>query len=216
VVADLSDLAPWYTNDLVVDEAGGAYVGNFGWDEGADPRIHATVLIRVTADGTTAVVADDLVFPNGMALTPDGRTLLVAETFAGRITAFERAEDGTLGARRAWADFAPERYATIPDLIASGSPLPDGIALDAEGALWVADAAGTCAYRVAEGGEILDRVESGDERAVFAVALGGDDGRTLFMCAAVGYGRGDPSTMRSARMLAAQVDVPGAPAPARS
>jgi sugar lactone lactonase YvrE len=216
LVADLGELAPWHTNDLIVDELGGAYVGNFGWDDTADPRIQPTVLIRVAPDGRAAVVATDLVFPNGMALSPDGRTLIVAETFAGRVSAFERAADGTLGARRAWADFAPGRYATIPELIASGSPLPDGIALDAEGALWMADAAGTAALRVADGGEVLERVESGDERAVYAVALGGDDGKTLFMCTSVAYGKGDPTASPTSRILTAQVDVAAAVPDCRS
>jgi sugar lactone lactonase YvrE len=208
-VAELRDHAAWHCNDLIVDGQGRAYVGEFGWDEGADPTIQPGRILRVDPGGAVSVAADGLVFPNGMAITPDGRTMLVAETFAARISAFDRDGDGALSGRRTWAAFSDREFATTVEAIAAGVPLPDGIALDAEGALWVADAVGPAAIRVREGGEIVDAVATG-EQASFAVALGGDDRRTLYVCAAVPYGSGDPSAHYAARLLAAQVEVPGA------
>lgn len=207
-VADLSGLAPWLCNDMVVDSEGRAYVGNFGWDDQSDPNVQPTVLIRVDPDGSTHVAAEDLVFPNGTVITDDGQTLLVAETFVARISAFDRAPDGSLSNRRTWAAFSDEPFTSTIEACASGVPLPDGMALDAEGAMWIGDAAGSGALRVAPGGEILDKVPSGDH-AVFAVALGGADRRTLFMCSARPYGQGDPTSEHVARLLSCRVDVPG-------
>ena len=213
-VADLSGHAPWLCNDMVVDDAGRAYVGNFGWDDEADPTVHPTRLLRVDPDGAVHVAAEDVVFPNGMAISPDGGTLLLSETFAGRISAFDRAPDGTLSNRRTWADFAPPGgFATTTEACLSGLPLPDGMALDAEGALWIGHAFGDGALRVAEGGEILEVVRVGEGQSVFAVALGGPDRRTLHMCAAKPYGAGDPANVHVARLLSCRVEVPGAGRP---
>ncbi len=212
-VCDLGALAPFHCNDMVVDRHGGAYVGNFGWDAAEDPAIRATNLIRVSPDGVATVVAEDLVFPNGAVITDDGGTLLVSETFAGRITAFDIAGDGGLEGRRVWADLAPRAdWPTLPDAVASGRPLPDGMALDAEGAVWIGDAAGAGALRVAPGGEILDLVPTGDLSA-YAVALGGDDRRTLYICASPPLLQTDPSVEHRAELLATRVDVPGAGLP---
>jgi sugar lactone lactonase YvrE len=209
-VADLSALAGWHTNDVVVDEAGRAYVGNFGWDDASDPAVHPTRLLQIEPDGEVRVAAEQVVFPNGMAIAPDGATLYLSETFAGRISAFDRAPDGSLSNRRTWADFAPPGgFATTTEGCASGVPLPDGMALDAEGALWIGHAAGAGAVRVAEGGEILEVVPVGEGQAVFAVALGGADRRTLYMCAAMPYGVGNPAEEHVARLLSCRVDVPG-------
>jgi len=206
--ADLSDLAEWHCNDMTVDEAGRAYIGNFGWDDTTSDRIESTEIHCIEPDGRVSVAATDLVFPNGMAISADGATFLVAETFAARISAFDRADDGTLSNRRTWASFTSEQPASLAAVCASGVPLPDGIAFDAEGALWIGDAGGRGALRVAEGGEILDVVSSG-EQASYAVALGGADRQTLFICAAVPYGVGDPSERFESRLLSAPVDVPG-------
>jgi sugar lactone lactonase YvrE len=208
-VASLRDVAPWHCNDMVVDAAGRAYIGNFGWDESTDPRIVSTTVSRVDPDGTVRVVADDLVCPNGMALSPDGRTLFVNETFAARVTAFDVDDAGDLSGRRVWASFADREFATVTEALDSGVLLPDGMALDQEGAIWLADCHGHGATRVAAGGEVLERIETGD--AVFALALGGDDLRTLYMCSTFPYGAGDPSTQHTGRMLRARVDVPGVP-----
>jgi sugar lactone lactonase YvrE len=184
--ADLSAVATGRCNDMVVAADGTAYVGHFGFELGTPMRPAA--LARVQPDGTVDAVADGLEFPNGTVITPDGRTLIVGETFGRRATAFTIAHDGTLADRRVWADL--------------GDVLPDGCTLDAEGAIWFADARGTAVVRVREGGEVTDRVETGQH--TFACALGGDDGRTLFVLCAdsahdddvVGTGTGTIRTLR--------------------
>jgi len=211
-LADLSAYAPWHCNDMVVDDTGLAYVGNFGWDDDTEDRISPTVLLLVDGDGEVAVAAEGLINPNGMAITPDGSTLLVSETFAARITAFERRADGSLGGRRVWAQFGDGEFATVGEALASGAILPDGIALDREGALWVGDCRGTGATRVAEGGEVLEFVSTG-EWATFAVALGGLDRRGLILCTAAPYGTSDPSRSRDAALCRYRVDIPGAGLP---
>ena len=211
IVADLSSDAPWLINDMLVDDFGRAYIGQFGWDDASSPEIVPTELLMVMPEGEIVVAASDLVFPNGMALTDQGRTLLVSETFAGRISAFTRSDDGTLSDRRTWAQFTDADFGTIPEAIAAGVPLPDGLAIDVAGCVWMGDAVGDAALRVAPGGEIVDRVVVGDGQSVFAVALGGEDRRTLYMCCAEPYGKGDPSTRSVARLLAQRVSVPGAP-----
>ena len=205
-VADLGRYAPWHLNDMVVDGSGRAYIGNFGWDDTSDDRIVPTVLLRVDPDGSVAVAADGLVNPNGMAITADGRTLLVNETFAGRVTAFDRAADGTLSGRRTWAAFTDRPWRTIPEALSSGALLPDGMALDGTGALWVGDCNGTAAAHVAEGGEILELVST-HPHAAFAVAFGGPEGRTLFLCTgprfgSAGFSKGRQGTLRRAQVVA--------------
>jgi len=209
-VADLSAWATGPCNDMLVDPRGRAYVGNMGGDGEADSQLVETVLVRVDPDGSARPVADGLRFPNGLALTPDGRTLLLAETYGARISAFDVADDGSLANRRTWADFATDGLReTAREMVATGAILPDGIALDAEGALWVADAAGKGAFRVREGGELLERVDTGALTA-FSVALGGADGRTLFVCASPTLFETDyPHDHRSC-VLARTVRVPAA------
>jgi sugar lactone lactonase YvrE len=205
--ADLGEVASFHCNDMAVDAAGNAYVGNFGWDPAIEGPVHTARLALIRPDRSVTAVGGDLVFPNGMVLTGDGR-LLVAETFASRITAYDRAPDGTLTGGRPWATLGPS-HASIAEVVAGGAPLPDGMTLDAEGALWIGDAGGRAALRIAEGGAILDRVETGD-LTVFATALGGADGRTLFLCASPPLRSHDPSIDRRAVLLACKVDVPAA------
>ncbi len=206
-VADLSKLAPYHCNDMYVDAEGRAYVGNFGADLAID-GVQPGPLLRVDPDGTVAVAAEDLVFPNGIVATADG-TLLVAETFAYRVSAYDLGPDGTLTGRRVWASFDSPPAHDFATAVAATSVSPDGICLDAEGALWVADATGAGAHRVREGGEVLESVSTGDVTA-FAVALGGEDGRTLYMCAGPALGRVDPAADRYGSILTTRVDVPGA------
>lgn len=208
-VADLSGVARYHCNDMLVDEHGRAYIGNFGFDLGGD-AIRAADLALVSPRGEISVVAQDLIFPNGMARTPDGSTLIVAETFAARLTAFDILADGSLTGRRTWAALSDRSFATVGECLGAGAPLPDGIALDTEGALWIGDAGGRAALRVAPGGEILDRVPT-PELSVFAVALGGPDLKTLYMCASPPLFSHDPSVERRAVLLATRVDVPGVP-----
>ena len=209
--ADLSDIATWWCNDMFVDGKGRAYVGHFGFDldafldehgeaavlaEPGPPRAH---VILVHANGAFEVAADDMRFPNGTVLTPDGQTLIVAETLGLRLSAFDVADDGRLYNRRVWADLSAE---LIP---------PDGICLDEEGAVWVANALGPTCVRIREGGEITDRVLF--DQNVFACTLGGPDGTTLFACTAPDSHAGRRSGERRARIEVATVEVPGVGVP---
>lgn len=202
--ADLSGLASWPLNDMLVDHDGRAYVGNFGFDLASGAPAATTVLICVQPDGTANVVADGLGFPNGMVLTPDSRTLVVAETTMNRLSAFDVAE-GSLGERRTWAGFGDPSNS-----IQEATVAPDGICLDAEGAVWVADAAHGRLLRVEEGGRILEERMTEGVR-LFACMLGGDDGRTLFSCAAPSPR--EASTTRQASILMTRADAPHAGLP---
>jgi sugar lactone lactonase YvrE len=194
VAAELGELATGPCNDMVVDAAGRAYVGNFGFDRhrGESPR--TTCLMRVDPDGSVVRAADDLLFPNGAVITPDGRTLVVAETFASRLTAFDVATDGTLSNRRLFARIE--------------GCFPDGICLDAERAVWVADARGNRVIRVHADGRV-DRTIVTGARAAFACMLGGPDRRTLFVCTNTGSGPA-MADKTDGRIETFPVDVPGA------
>jgi sugar lactone lactonase YvrE len=194
VHADLADLASFDCNDMVVDGLGRAYVGNAGFDLSARPlEVRAAEVVLVTPDGEARVVDDEVVFPNGSVVTPDGSTLVVAETFGQCLTAFTIAEDGSLTDRRTFASLR--------------GTSPDGICLDAEGAVWVADANGSACLRVREGGEVVDRVDTG--RGCFACMLGGADRRTLFLMTAEGF-EGAAIRRRTAAIEVVEVEVPGA------
>jgi sugar lactone lactonase YvrE len=168
-VADLSDYATWHCNDMVVDAVGRAYIGNFGFDLDGGAAPVKTVIIRVDPDGSVCVAADDIGFPNGTVITPDGRTLIVGESFGGCLTAFDVAIDGTLSNRRTWAKLR--------------GAVPDGICLDAEGAIWSACPLTGRVLRVLEGGAITDEVRV-SRKGAYACMLGGPGRRTLFVCAA--------------------------------
>jgi len=212
VHADLSSLAPWHLNDMVVDEGGGAYVGNFGFDLMTLQPIRETGIIRVDPDGSATVVADGLRFPNGTVIFPDGRTLVVAETIAGRLTAFDVGDDGALSNRRVWAQLSETVEGDdMGAVLAGGGIAPDGIALDAEGAMWAADALGGRVLRIREGGEIVEEIAPGI--GVFACGLAGAEGRTLVMCAAPSFAEHERRDTREAKLLACEVDVPRAGLP---
>jgi len=206
--ADLSPYATGIANDMSVDAQGRAYVGNFGFDLMSGAPIETASLHRADPDGTVTEVADDLWFPNGSAITPDG-VLLVVETFGNRVTAFDLTGDGRLTNRRVWAEFGPlpadRTLATaLPALTVAG----DGACLDAEGALWIADATGDRLVRVVEGGTITDEIRPGSP--VYACALGGADGRTLYACAAPDFHDEARKAATEASLLAVRVSVPGA------
>jgi sugar lactone lactonase YvrE len=168
VHADLSGLVgrghPW--NEIVVDGCGNAYVNNIGFEFPAGEFAPGTIAL-LTPDGSVRQVADGVAFPNGMAVTADNSTLIVAESYGEKLTAFEIAADGSLGARRTWAEVPGDH--------------PDGICLDADGAVWYADVGNKHCVRVGEGGTVLQTVEA--DRGCFACMLGGDDGQTLFIVA---------------------------------
>lgn len=205
--ADLSEDCAFQLNDMLADETGRLYVGNFGYWPGTEP-ISATSLFMVSPDRQVSVAAADMLFPNGMARPAEGRTLLVAESYAFRITAFDIGDDGSLSDRRVWATFPHEAGATAEEAVAAGAFVPDGICVDAEGALWVANATRPGLCRVAEGGELLEVIDTGS-LATYAVELGGPDRSTLFICAAPPLGSYDARVYRRSCLLSARVDVPG-------
>jgi sugar lactone lactonase YvrE len=209
--ADLSDAVPAVLNDMIVDERGRAYVGNFGFDLMSGAPLRYTTLTRVDPDGTVSTVAEDLGFPNGMVILPGG-VLVVAETFAGRLTAFDVDEVGRLSNRRVWAQFGETpQTEDVGEALQRLQVAPDGICADAEGAIWVADPLHARVIRVGEGGEILDEIPTG--MGVYACMLGGDDGRTLFLCAAPSFAEHERRPVREAQLLAVRVEVPHAGLP---
>jgi sugar lactone lactonase YvrE len=205
---DLGAHATGHANDLVVDGQGRAYVGNFGFDLMSGAPLATAALHRIDPDGTVTEVADDLWFPNGAVIT-DENVLVVNETFGNRVTAFDLTGDGQLANRRVWAEFAPlpsER--AMDQVLAQTAVAADGCCLDAEGALWIADGVGDRLIRVRDGGEILDEARFGSP--VYACALGGADGRTLFACAAPDFYEDARKAARDGRLLATRVAVPAA------
>jgi sugar lactone lactonase YvrE len=192
---------------MVVDAQGRAYVGNFGFDlmHFADPA--ATVLMRVDPDGAVHVEADDLWFPNGSVI--DGDALLVAETFAGRVTAFAIGADGSLSDRRLWGQLGVYvEPAPLAEMLAKASFAPDGIALDADGHVWAADGMGSPPGRFAPGGEQVDEIPLPDGLGAFALMLGGEDGRTLLICAAPDFAEENRKAAREAILFTTTVEVP--------
>jgi sugar lactone lactonase YvrE len=190
--ADLSALAehPW--NDIVVDGRGNAYVNNIGFDFPGGEFAPGMVAL-VTPDGAARQVADGVAFPNGMVVTPDNSTLIVAESYGNKLTAFDIAADGSLSNRRVWADL--DGY-------------PDGICLDAEMAIWYGDVPNQRCVRVREGGDVLQTIDL--DRGCFACMLGGPDGRTLFL---ITNKWGDPDDTaggsRAGQVLTAEAPAPG-------
>jgi len=196
--ADLSHISSHGWSEITVDGRGNVYVNSINFDftqfdEVLTSRKAPGKIALVTPDGGAREVASELAFPNGMVITPDNKTLVVAESFAARLTAFDIAEDGTLSNRRVWADGIG----------------PDGICLDAEGCIWASSAsmANDCA-RIREGGEVLERIDLG--RPCFATMLGGPDRATLFMLTADWRGTEDVQAVLRART--GQVLVVDAPA----
>jgi sugar lactone lactonase YvrE len=168
IVADLSALEAVQINDMVVSAEGCAYIGGFGFDINARQPFALSSIMLVQSDGTATIAAPDMRFPNGMDITPDGSTLIAAETVGRCLTAFDIAGDGTLSNRREWA--------ALP-------VFPDGICLDAENAIWVASPVSGECLRVHEGGEITHTIKS-QAKGVYACMLGGPKGTTLYLCTA--------------------------------
>jgi len=201
---DLTPWATWHANDMVVAANGQAYAGNFGFDldglyGGSVPAsaIASTSLVRVDPDGTTSEAAADIAFPNGTVITEDGGTLIIAESFGGKLTAFDREADGTLTNRREWA--ALEGIA------------PDGICLCADGSVWVSNALAHECVRVAEGGEVQERVVT--SMNCYACMLGDDDRRTLYLVTAADSNAAVARAARNGALEKVRTTVPGAGLP---
>ena len=192
--ADLSELATGDANDIFVDWEGRVYVGNFGYDMfgGADPAL--ADLILIDTDGSASVVASDLNFPNGMDIINNGKTLVVAETWANCLTAYDRAADGRLSNRRVFAEL--------------GERTPDGICSDIEGGIWVSSIVTGEVLRVLEGGEVTDLISYEGKRAA-ACVLGGDDGRTLFCMTFAGSIEEISECVRVGAIESVRVDIAG-------
>ena len=193
---DLSGLAkkghPW--NEIVVDGRGNAYINNQGFEFPGGQFAPGTIAL-LTPDGSARQVADGIAFPNGMAVTPDNSTLIVAESYGKSLTAFDIAADGGLSNRRVWADL--------------DGGVPDGICVDAEGAVWYADVPNKRCVRVREGGEVLQTIEL--DRGCFACMLGGADKRTLFMVATEWRGTANMADgPRTGQVLTVEAAAPGA------
>ena len=191
---DLSSLSehPW--NDIVVDGRGNAYVGNIGFDFPAGEFAPGTLAL-VSPNGSARQVADGVAFPNGIVVMPDNSTLIVAESYANSLTAFDIAADGSLSNQRVWADL--------------GNGVPDGICLDTEGAIWYGDVPNKRCVRVREGGEVLQTIEL--DRGCFACMLGGVDRRTLFLVAREWGGMESTAEgERTGQVLSAPAPAPGA------
>ncbi|MFZ5653307.1 MAG: SMP-30/gluconolactonase/LRE family protein [Pseudomonadota bacterium] len=196
--ASVAHLVEGEINDMVVDGRGNAYVGSMGYDLFGGADFKPGNLVLVTPAGESRVVAEDLHFPNGPVVTPDNRTLVVAESWGKRLTAFAIEAGGTLSGRRTFADL--------------GDHTPDGITLDAEGAIWVAAFANNAFVRVRDGGEITDLIPTGDRRAV-ACTLGGADLRTLYCITFAGTMGDIGKGLRASRIETLRVPVPGAGSP---
>jgi sugar lactone lactonase YvrE len=203
--ADMSALMGGNANDMIIGPTGVAYVGNFGFDLSDMSGFRPAPLVRVDPDGHAEVASESLLFPNGMAITPDGRTLIVAETWGNRLSAFPIDEQGSLGERRDWAVFAePLRTANVMELIAAAAVGADGICLDKDGAVWLADAYHARVLKVAQGGDVLCSVELGSDNA-YAVALGGTAADDLYMCLSPSPFERDPGAAPSSRVVRAPV-----------
>lgn len=196
VHAELGALHPGESNDMVVDASGRAWVGNIGFDFHGGDAIRPTTMARVDPDGSVSVAAVDLVCPNGTVITPDGRTLIVAESLAHRLCAFDIGTDGTLSGRRLFAQLGQEA-------------VPDGICLDAEGCVWVAAPFAHAVLRVREAGDIIDRVPVSDGMP-YACMLGGEDRRDLYICIAPDHDPARTVMLRGGRIEVTTVAVPGA------
>ncbi|HWE65811.1 MAG TPA: SMP-30/gluconolactonase/LRE family protein [Acidimicrobiales bacterium] len=201
---DLTPWATWHANDMVVASNGQAYAGNFGFDldglyDGTvEPSaIASTSLVRVDPDGTSCEAAADIAFPNGTVLADDERTLIIAESMGQQLSAFDRQPDGSLTGRRVWA--------ALPGIA------PDGICLCADGTVWVANAMGSECVRVAEGGDIVERVVT--SQGCFACMLGGDDRLTLYLVTAASSDAAKARAERNGALEQIRTTVPGAGLP---
>ena len=196
VFADLSAVESSLVNDLVVDDATGrTYIGAFGYDLYGGEELRPGPLYVIEQDGSVRLAADGLVFPNSANVLPGTRTLVVSETWAHRLTAFDIAPDGSLSGRREWA--------ALPDGVT-----PDGSTVDAEGAIWVCSVDTGAFLRVLEGGEVTDRIDA-PGRCAIDCALGGQDGRTLYLATADSYDPATTARTRAGRISAVRVAVPG-------
>ncbi|WP_229813610.1 SMP-30/gluconolactonase/LRE family protein [Novosphingobium colocasiae] len=206
VHADIRALTACYANDMVTDARGNAWVGNLGFDLFVGEKPRPADLVHVAPDGTARIVAADLLFPNGMVVTPDGQTLIVAETFGARLSAFAIRPDGSLGDRRVWAEVG--RMPPWDELhsLLQTDIMPDGCAIEAQGCVWMADAMGARVVRVAEGRGIIAEIAAPPGMGLYSCALGGADGNQLLVCCAPDYDDLKRAAVREAQLFI--IDLP--------
>lgn len=185
--ADIHGLTASYANDMVTDARGNAYVGNLGFNLFIGEQPRPADLVHIAPDGTARIAASDLLFPNGMVVTPDGKTLVVAETFGGRLTAFTIAPDGSLIDRRIWATVGVTPPWDSPEALLQTDIMPDGCAIDAEGCIWMADAMNGRVVRVAEGVGIIDEICAPDGFGLYSCAISTEAEAALLLCLAPDY-----------------------------
>ena len=191
-LVDHADLKRGF-NEIVVDSRGNAYINGAGFNPLVGEKFAPGIITLVTPDGTSRQVAEGIAFPNGMAITPDQSTLIIADSYNKKLTAFDIADEGGLSTQRVWAEL--------------GEGTPDGICMDAEGSVWYADVPNKRCVRVREGGEVLQTIEL--DRGCFACMLGGEDGKTLFMMAAQWHGMENMvGAPRTGQVLTAQAPAP--------
>jgi len=196
-VANLWELASFHCNDMVVDRQGRAYIGNFGFDLWANASFAFAEIVLVTPEGPARVVADNMAFPNGTVITPDGSILIVGETYGACLTAFDIESDGSLTGRRIWSGLE--------------GAVPDGICLDAEGAIWVASPISAEVLRIRESGQVTKRIKVATQ--AYACMLGGPERRTLFILTAESSNPDEVRARATGRIEVVEVDVPGAGLP---
>ena len=201
--ADCSKYANFHCNDMIVNANGNAYIGNFGFNSRNNESIKSTNLILVRPNEKPVIAANDLYFPNGTIITEDNKTLIISETYAARLTAFDINDDGSLSNRRLWAD--------LTNIEKDYTPVPDGICLDEEHAIWMASPSTNEVLRIKEGGIILDKI--GVQTNAYACTLGGKDRKTLFVCTSGGSDMQSCIEKKEGRIESFQVDIPGAGIP---
>jgi len=211
LVADLSKYFKSEANDMAIDEQGRCYIGGFGRTGSGSTQLEATNLLRVDSDGTVTVAAEGLIFPNGIVFSADAKTLFVAETYIGRVTSFPVLSNGVLGKPEIWAQFG-----TVPTELEIKSAtthlpiLPDGLALDIEGGIWVADAKGSGIARVLASGETAEFVSTGD-LSVYAATFGGPHMTTLYLCASPPVETFDHKSSPRSVLMSYEGTIPGVP-----
>ena len=201
--ADCSEYANFHCNDMIVNANGNAYIGNFGFNSRNNESIKSTNLILVRPNEKPVIAANDLYFPNGTIITEDNKTLIIGETYAARLTAFDINDDGSLSNRRVWAD--------LTNIEKDYTPVPDGICLDKENAIWMASPSTNEVLRIKEGGIILDKISV--QTNAYACVLGGKDRRTLFVCTSGGSDMQTCIEKKEGRIEYFKVDIPGAGIP---
>lgn len=208
--ANIYELTGFYANDMVVSAAGNAYVGNLGFNLFSGETPSKAAIIKIDASGNAQVAAKDLLFPNGMVITPDNKTLIVAETLGARLSAFTISEDGSLSDHRIWASVGKPPPMTSAESLGQTDFAPDGCTLDADGCVWLADAFHGRVARVKKDVGIIEEIKAPEGMGLYSCALGGKDGNQLLICTAPDFDDVKRSKKAEAVLYTVNVNVPAA------